>query len=71
MLARNFLTNTQNFRTWIDNEAEAISFLYFIMALVIQAWNDYIANDWSSEQLIEDLSFKVKWLKEGLNQKKK
>lgn len=56
---------------WIDNEAEAISFLYFIMALVIQAWNDYIANDWSSEQLIEDLSFKVKWLKEGLNQKKK
>lgn len=56
---------------WIDNEAEAISFLYFIMALVIQAWNDYIANDWRSEQLIEDLSFKVKWLKEGLNQKKK
>lgn len=56
---------------WIDNEVEAISFLYFIMALVIQAWNDYIANDWSSEQLIEDLSFKVKWLREGLNQKKK
>ncbi|XJS10862.1 TetR/AcrR family transcriptional regulator [Aerococcaceae bacterium WGS1372] len=56
---------------WIDNETEAISFLYFIMALVIQAWNDYIANDWSSEQLIEDLSFKMKWLREGLNQKKK
>lgn len=53
---------------WIDNEAEAISFLYFIMAMVIQAWNDYVANDWNSDQLIEDLNFKVKWLREGLYQ---
>lgn len=53
---------------WIEEEAEAISFLYFIMALVIQAWNDYIANDWDSDALLQDFNYKVKWLREGLSQ---
>lgn len=56
---------------WIKDEAEAISFLYFIMALVIQAWNDYIANDWSSDELLADFNYKVKWLREGLSQNNK
>lgn len=50
----------------IEDEAEAISFLYFIMAMVIQAWNDYIANDWDSNQLLVDFHYKEKWLREGL-----
>lgn len=53
----------------IQDKAEAVSFLYYIMALVIQSWNDYVANDWNSDQLMSDFQYKVKWLKDGIRHK--
>lgn len=55
-------------RLWIEDEAEVISFLYFIMAMIIQSWNDYIANDWDGEQMLVDFDYKAKWLRKGLRQ---
>lgn len=50
----------------ITSEEEAISFLYFIMDLVINSLTDYIANDWTTDELLQDYRYKVKWLQKGL-----
>lgn len=50
----------------IKKEEEALSFLYFVMALVIQSLTDSVANEWTSEQLLQDFRYKVKWLQFGL-----
>ena len=50
----------------ITSEEEAISFLYFVMYLVINSLTDYIANDWTTDELLQDYRYKVKWLQKGL-----
>jgi len=50
----------------ITSEGEAISFLYFVMDLVINSLTDYIANDWTTDELLQDYRYKVKWLQRGL-----
>ena len=50
----------------ITSEEEAISFLYFVMGLVINSLTDYIANDWTTDELLQDYRYKVKWLQRGL-----
>lgn len=50
----------------ITSEEEAISFLYFVMGLVINSLTDYIANDWTTDELLQDYRYKVKWLQKGL-----
>ncbi|AFM71249.1 TetR/AcrR family transcriptional regulator [Enterococcus hirae] len=50
----------------ITSEEEAISFLYFLMDLVINSLTDYIANDWTTDELLQDYRYKVKWLQKGL-----
>lgn len=54
----------------ITSEEEAISFLYFVMDLVINSLTDYIANDWTTDELLQDYRYKVKWLRRGLNTKR-
>lgn len=49
-----------------SEEEEAISFLYFVMDLVINSLTDYIANDWTTDELLQDYRYKVKWLQRGL-----
>ena len=50
----------------ITSEEEAISFLYFVMDLVINSLTDYIANDWTTDELLQDYRYKLKWLQKGL-----
>lgn len=50
----------------ITSEEEAISFLYFVIDLVINSLTDYIANDWTTDELLQDYRYKVKWLQKGL-----
>lgn len=48
---------------------EAISFLYFVMALVMNSLTDYMINQWTAEELVEDFRYKVKWLEIGVKSK--
>lgn len=36
------------------------------MDLVINSLTDYIANDWTTDELLQDYRYKVKWLQKGL-----
>ncbi len=48
----------------IESQKEADSFLYFSMKLVIDSLTDAYANQWTSNELLTDFAFKVKWLKQ-------
>ncbi|WP_313539166.1 TetR/AcrR family transcriptional regulator [Enterococcus sp.] len=50
----------------IKGEAEAMSFLYFSMKLVIDSLTDAYANEWTAETLLQDFDYKVSWLKRGI-----
>jgi AcrR family transcriptional regulator len=50
----------------IDSQEEANSFLYFSMKLVIDSITDAYANQWTSDELLMDFAYKVKWLKQGI-----
>ncbi|WP_165006943.1 MULTISPECIES: TetR/AcrR family transcriptional regulator [unclassified Enterococcus] len=52
----------------IDSVDEAISFLYFIMSLVMTALTDSMANDWTKEELIRDFRYRTRWLLHGIKQ---
>lgn len=45
---------------------EAVSFLYFIMALVMDAMTDFISNEWTSEELIADFRYRCQWIQYGI-----
>lgn len=45
---------------------EILYFLYFIEHLVINSLQDFIVNDWSRDELMEDFSYKKKWLINGI-----
>lgn len=50
----------------IEDHDEAISFLFFIMELVMNSLTGYIANDWTTEELVKDYRYRVKWITYGL-----
>lgn len=50
----------------ITETKEAVSFLYFVMALVMDSLTDFITNDWQAAQLIEDFRYKVQWIQHGV-----
>lgn len=50
----------------MKDEAEAISFLYFIRDLVIDSLASFIANDWGTGELLNDFSYKANWLLKGI-----
>lgn len=50
----------------MESYEEAVSFLYFVMSVVMGSLKDYIANDWSKEKLVKDFRFKSHWLTKGI-----
>ncbi len=50
----------------MDSLEEALSFLYFIMALVMNSLTDCIVNGWSKEELVTDFRFRKDWLLHGI-----
>ncbi|MCH4056581.1 TetR/AcrR family transcriptional regulator [Lapidilactobacillus gannanensis] len=46
----------------IDSDDEMISFLYFMLEMIISSLNDYIVNHWTTEQLLRDFGYRRKWL---------
>lgn len=50
----------------IEEVKEALSFLYFSMDMVVTSLADFIINDWTQEELLQDFSYKVDWLKKGM-----
>ncbi|AYW50639.1 TetR family transcriptional regulator [Tetragenococcus halophilus] len=52
----------------MDSYDEALSFLYFIMNLVMDALTDCIVNNWNTEELVQDFRFQKKWLLQGIKQ---
>lgn len=51
----------------ITDKKEAISFLYFVMDIVMNCLADYIVNDWQEAELLADYDYRTKWLMQGLN----
>ena len=39
------------------------------MALVMNSLTDYMINQWTAEELVEDFRYKVKWLEIGVKSK--
>lgn len=50
----------------IDSKKQGLSFLYFIMDLVMNTLTDFIVNNWSTKELIEDFQFRKKWILCGI-----
>lgn len=50
----------------LSSSEEAVSFLYFIMALVMDSLTDYISNSWDTAELLEDFRYRIKWVQFGL-----
>lgn len=50
----------------IHETQEAVSFLYFIMEIVMNSLTDFIINDWTPEELILDYHYKIKWITKGI-----
>ena len=46
----------------IDSKKQGVSFLYFIMDLVMNTLTDFIVNKWSTKELIEDFQFRKNWI---------
>ena len=50
----------------IEDHDESVSFLFFIMELVMNSLTGFIANDWTTEELVTDYRFRVKWITHGV-----
>lgn len=50
----------------IKETEEAMSFLYFVMDLVIDSLTSLIVNNWRTEELLNDFAYKTKWLIQGI-----
>ncbi|WP_086350840.1 TetR family transcriptional regulator [Candidatus Enterococcus clewellii] len=50
----------------ITDSEEAICFLYFVMDIVIDSLTAFIVNDWATEELLKEFSYKKKWLIRGI-----
>lgn len=51
----------------INSHDESVSFLFFIMELVMNSLTGYIANDWTTDELVTDYRFRVKWITLGVS----
>lgn len=45
---------------------ESLSFLYFLMDIVMDSLTAFVVNGWDEANLIADYRYKVKWLKQGV-----
>lgn len=50
----------------IQNEEDAIRFLYFMMSIVMGSLTEYVANDWDTDTLLLEYDRKMTWLLHGL-----
>lgn len=50
----------------ISDEREALSFMYFIMDIVIETLKIFIVNNWTQEQLVQEFEYRTKWLTKGI-----
>jgi AcrR family transcriptional regulator len=50
----------------IKDPNEALSFMYFIMDLVIDTLKAFAVNQWTTEQLLQDFQYKTKWIQDGI-----
>lgn len=50
----------------ITDENEALSFMYFSMDLTVDTLKAFIINNWSTDQLLKDFKYKVKWISHGI-----
>ncbi|KAF1299119.1 TetR family transcriptional regulator [Enterococcus sp. JM4C] len=62
-------TLLKNNQFQMSTTEEALSFLYFVMALVMDSIKDLIVNDWSADELVQDFHYKASWLSNGLHTK--
>lgn len=54
----------------IETQEEAISFLYFIMELIMDLLRDYSINKWDTEKLLKEYGFQTRWILFGLARNK-
>lgn len=50
----------------IQKTEEAMSFLYFVMDLVIDALTSLIVNEWGTAEIIKDFTYRSNWLLKGI-----
>lgn len=50
----------------IEGDQAALSFLCFIMDLVIDLLTSFLVNDWTTEELLADFNYKKEWLLNGI-----
>lgn len=50
----------------IKDDQAALSFLYFVMDLVIDLLTSFLVNDWTTEELLTDFNYKKEWLINGI-----
>lgn len=65
-LVQHFLHLLQQNQINIEDQNEAISFLYLMMSLVIDALFDYTSNHWTKSELLADFDLRTKWLLHGI-----
>jgi hypothetical protein len=67
-MIRQWLELLEENRFTIHDTQEAVSFLYFIMAVVMDSLTDFISNEWTAKELIKDFRYKVQWIKYGIKE---
>ncbi|EJF50743.1 transcriptional regulator [Enterococcus sp. C1] len=70
-MIRQWLELLEENRFTIHDTQEAVSFLYFIMAVVMDSLTDFISNEWTAKELIKDFRYKVQWIKYGIKEHNK
>lgn len=50
----------------ITDNSEAISFLYFIMALIMDSLSTYLVQAMSAEEMLADFAYKQRWVEHGI-----
>lgn len=53
----------------LDTLAESQELLFLIMDLVMEVLTAFIVNDWGEKELVEVYQLRIKWLKQGIQQK--
>ena len=53
----------------LDTLAESQELLFLIMDLVMEVLTAFIVNDWGEKELVDVYQLRIKWLKQGIQQK--
>ena len=67
-MLREWINLLENNHFSIHETQEAVSFLYFIMEVVMSSLTDFVVNDWTPEELLMDYHYKIKWITHGITQ---